>query len=78
MDARVFQCPGPFDVGLLIETGLQLDQGHHLFARIGGLDKRVDDGRVPGGAIQGLFDRQHVGVGGLLDESLHALVENDS
>ena len=62
--------------GLLVEARLDLDEHHHLLAGLGGVDERVDDRRVAGGAVQRLLDGQHVRVGGgLLDEPLHARVE---
>ena len=33
VDARLFEDARPFDVGLLVEAGLQLDEGHDLLAR---------------------------------------------
>ena len=71
--ARLLKFARPPDVGLLIEAGLDLDHRHHLLAGLGGGDQRPDDRRVTGRAVQGLFDCQHVGVGGSeLDKSLHA------
>ena len=65
--------PGPGDVGLLVEPGLDLHQGQHLLAGLGRLDQGVDDRGVAGGAVEGLLDRQHLRVlGRLLDEPLHA------
>ena len=70
---RLLQLPGPGDVVLLVETSLDLHHCEHLFSRLGGLDEGIDDGGVAGGAVQGLFDGQHRGIGGgLLDEPLHA------
>ena len=72
VDARVLELAGPRDVGLLVEAGLDLHQGQHLLAGLGGVDERVDDGAVPAGPVQRLLDRQHVRVGGgLLEERLH-------
>ena len=71
--ARLLELAGPTDVGLLVEAGLDLDEDQHLLAGLGGVDERVDDRRVTGGAVQRLLDGEHVRVGGgLLDEALHA------
>ena len=71
--AGLLQLAGPGDVGLLVEAGLDLDEGQHLLAGLGRLDQGVDDRGVAGGAVQRLLDRQHGRVGGgLLDEPLDA------
>ncbi len=44
VDARGFQVAGPADVGLLVEPGLELDQGDRLLAGLRGADQRRDDG----------------------------------
>ena len=55
----------------LVETRLELHRHRHLFAVFGGLDQRGDDRRVALRAVQGLLDRQHLGIpGGDLDEAL--------
>ena len=72
VDAGVLELAGPADVGLLVEAGLDLDDGEHLLAGLGRVDEGVDDRAVAAGAVEGLLDRQHPGVGrGLLDERLH-------
>ena len=72
MAAGLLQLAGPLDVGLLVEARLDLDQDQYLLAGLGGVDQRVHDRRVAGGAVQRLLDRQHVGVGGgLVEERLH-------
>ena len=71
--AGLLELAGPADVGLLVEARLDLDEHQHLLAGLGGVDERVDDRGVAGGAVERLLDRQHVRVGGgLLDEPLHA------
>jgi len=71
MAAGLLQLAGPLDVGLLVEARLDLDQDQHLLAGLGGVDQRVHDRRVAGGPVEGLLDRQHVGVvGGLLQEGV--------
>ena len=68
---RLLQCLGPVDVHALVEAGLELDQRDRLLAALGGVDQRRDERRVVARAVDGLLDRQHVGVGdGLLDEAL--------
>src|SRR5690625_5846985 len=48
------------DVGLLVEAGLDLDDGEHLLAGLGRVDEGVDDRGVAGGAVERLLDREHV------------------
>ena len=43
VDAGIFECACPLDIGLLVETGLEFDESDHLFARAGRLDQGVDD-----------------------------------
>ena len=38
MHPSVFKLAGPLNVVLFIETGLELHQGHDLFAVLGGAD----------------------------------------
>ena len=73
MHVRLFQCTGPTDVGLLVATGLDLDQRNDLLAAFSGADQRADDGagrtRRP---VQRLLDGENVGVAGsVIDERLH-------
>ena len=75
VDTRPFQVPGPFQVGRLVEAGLQLHQGRDVLAPVGGLDQGRDDGAVLAGAVEGLLDGQHVGVRGGLPQELHHHVE---
>ena len=49
MDPCLLQRPGPFDVGVLIESSLELDQHGHRLARLGGA--RFDEA-VPSGSVQ--------------------------
>ena len=73
VDAVLLQFPGPVDVGLFVEAGLDLDQRQHLLAGHGSLDQRVHDRRIAAGPVEGLLDGEHLRVGGrLLDEPLHA------
>src|SRR4029450_2634331 len=69
MTASTLQGLRPFDVGLLVEASLDLDDHHDLLARLAGVDQRVDDRRLTRGAVERLLNGQDVGiVGGLLDE----------
>ena len=62
----------PLDVGLLVESRLDLDQCDDLLTRLRGVDQRVDDRGVARRAVQRLLDREHIRVGGgLFDEPLH-------
>ena len=56
----LLQLAGPEDVRLLVEAGLDLDQGEHLLAGLGRVDQGVDDRGVAAGPVQGLLDRQHL------------------
>jgi len=47
MDARFFEGAGPRDVGLLVETRLELHHRGDLLARFGRLDQRRRDGLSP-------------------------------
>ena len=70
--ARAFELAGPDDVRLLIKASLHLDKSCHLLALLGRAYERRDDGRVLRGAIEGLFDGEHVRIlGGLGDERLN-------
>ena len=58
-------------LALLVEARLQLHQADRLLAALGGLDQRRDERRVGARPVDGLLDREHVGVGDrLLDEAL--------
>ena len=61
--ARLLEAAGPLDVGLLVETGLELDERHDLLALACRLGERRDDaGLVAAGAVQRLLDREHLRV----------------
>ena len=71
VDARLLQRLRPVDVGLLVEARFQLDHADRLLAAFGGADQRRHQRRVVAGPVDGLLDRQHVGVfDRLLDEAL--------
>ena len=69
---RLLQHPRPGDVRRLVEARGELDERHHLLARLGGGDERADDRAVRArGAVEGLLDGEDVGVARrLLDERL--------
>ncbi len=61
--ARAFELTCPRDVGVFVETCLDLNQGEHLLAGMGRVDERVDDRRVAGRTVQRLLDGQHLRIG---------------
>ena len=70
--ARRFQRSREVDVGLLVESRLELDEGHHLLAGVGRSHQRSDDGAIGGRAVQRLLDRQDGRVPCcLVDEGFH-------
>jgi hypothetical protein len=64
VDACTFERSRPFDVPMLIEAGLQLDQADALLAGLGALDQRRDKWGVVARAIYGRLDRGDVRVVG--------------
>ena len=67
--AGFLQPLGPVDVRLFVEASQQLDDDGDLLAAARGLDQRLHQHRVDAGAVDGLLDRDHVGVlAGLADE----------
>ena len=69
VDAGLLERPGLDDVVLLVEPGLELDQGGDLLAVLGGARQGVDDRVGVGGPVERLLDRQDLRVfGRLLDE----------
>ena len=59
---HLLEALSPANVGLLIEAGGQLEENRDLLSGVGGASQSPDDRRVTAGPIQGLLDRQHVGV----------------
>ena len=57
---------GPFDVALLVEARLELDQDRDLFPVVGSVQKRLHDGCVAPYAIERPLHGQHVRVAGRL------------
>src|SRR4051794_23730010 len=69
VDAGLLQGAGLDDVILLVETGLQLDEGRHFLAVFRRAGEGVDDRVIFGGPIERLLDGEDLRVlGGLLDE----------
>ena len=69
VDAGLLERAGLDDVVLLVEPGLQLDEGRDLLAVLGRAGQGGDDRVVVGRAVERLLDRQDVRVvGRLLDE----------
>ena len=75
VDARALHGAGPAQIGLLVEAGLDLDEGGDVLAVLGRLDQGGDDGAVLGGPVQGLFDGDDVGIAGGLAQELDHHVE---
>ena len=69
------QALGPVDVGLLVEACLQLHDRHHLLAAPRRLEQQVHQDRLRAGAVDGLLDRQHIGVVHRLAQQLHHRLE---
>ncbi len=70
-----FEVARPPDVALLIEAGLELNHRRDRLAGLCRLDQGGDDGRVLGGPVQGLLDRDHRRVVRRLAQELHHDVE---
>ena len=51
-----------FDVGGFVESRPQLDDDQHFLAPVGGVQEDLDRRRVGARAVQGLTDRQDVGI----------------
>ena len=75
VDAGPLQVAGPFQVGLFIEPGLDLDDRGDVLAVLGRLDQGRDDRAVRRGSVERLLDRQHVRVAGGLPDELHHHIE---
>ena len=44
MATVLLQPPSPGDIGLFVKAGFDLDKGQYLFAGLGRLDQRINDG----------------------------------
>ncbi len=71
VDAGLLELLRPSDVRPLVEAGLELHHADRLLATLGGVDQRRHQRRVRARPVDGLLDREHVGIGDrLLDEPL--------
>ncbi len=75
LGAGALEVAGPLDIGLLVESGLELDQRHDGFAGLGGLDESGHDRAVVRGAVERLLDGDDIGVLRCLLDELHHHVE---
>ncbi len=75
LHAGALQRARPADIGLLVETGLQLDQRGHGLAGLGRGDQRRDDRAVGRGAVERLLDREHARIARRLLQQLQHDVE---
>jgi len=73
--AHGLQPLGPVDVGFLVETRLQLHHRQHFLAAARGLDQQVHQHALGAGAVDGLLDRQHLGVVHGFAQELHHRLE---
>ena len=74
LHAQRFQLLGPVDIGLFIKAGLELQHRQHFLAAAHGLGQQVHDFGVGAGAINRLFDGQHLRVvDGLAQQLQHAI-----
>ena len=75
LHAGAFQIARPFDVGLLVEAGLELDHGGDRLAGLDRVLQRLDDRRGLARAVERPLDRHDVGIGGRLLQELQHHVE---
>ncbi len=75
LDGDRFQTLGPADVACFVEPGLQFDDRRDVLALLGGPLQRRDNRTVAAGAIQDLFDRQHVRIVGRFLDQTHDRIE---
>ena len=62
VDSGLLEPAGPFDVVGLVKSGAEFYDGGDLFAVIHGVHQGADDARVAPGAIESLFDGQHLRI----------------
>ena len=60
-DLRTFllELVGERDIGLLVESGLELDDDRNVFPVAGSVDERIRDARMASHAVQSHFDLRH-------------------
>jgi hypothetical protein len=62
MDACTLEPLTPFDVVLLIESGLDLYQSRYLFPTLAGFHKKRGDRRIGADPVEAHFYRKHIGI----------------
>ena len=73
VNAGLLEGARPFDVAVLVEARLQLDEAHALLAVFGALDQGGDERAVPARPVDRRLHRDHIRVaGGGLHERLEA------
>ena len=75
LHAGTFEIARPADVGLFVESRLDLDQRRHRLAGFRRFHQRAHDRGIARGAIQRLLDRYHVRIARRLLQELHDDVE---
>ena len=75
LHAGALEIARPADIGLLVEARLELDHGGDRLAGFGRLGQRLDDRGIRRGAVERLFDRDHVGIARRLMQEIHHHVE---
>ena len=75
LHAHRFQPLGPVDIRFFVEARLQLHDHHHFLAAARAFDQQVHQRRFGTGAVDGLLDRQHIGVVDRFAQELHHRLE---
>ena len=73
--AHRFQAFGPVDIGFFVKARFELDHHHHLFAAPRGFNQQIHQHRFGARAVDGLLDRQHIGVEHRITQELHHRLE---
>ena len=72
MNPSAFHLASPADIGFLIETRFNLDDGHDLFTGASRVNQGLNNRGIARSTVQGLFDCQNVRIlSRLHDELLH-------
>ena len=76
VDARLLELLRPFDIALLVEPRLELDEDEHFLAGPHRLQQRIDDPGPPARPVQRELDGQHVRVRRRFrEQALHCRLE---